>query len=71
MGRITLKEYAKLHGRAHASVRQMALRGSFQTARKEGRDWFIDEEEEYPDNRVKGGEYIGRSQKYYKSKKTV
>ena len=37
----------------------MAHRGSFQTARKESRDWFIDEDEVYPDNRkTQGGKYV-------------
>ena len=36
----------------------MANRGSFNTAEKIGRQWFIEEDEEYPDNRVKHGKYI-------------
>ena len=36
----------------------MARRGSFNTAVKQGRQWFIDENEEYPDNRIKNGKYI-------------
>jgi len=71
MGLIPIKEYASRHGRLHSTVRQMAIRGSFQTAQKLGRDWFIDEDEEYPDNRVKDGKFVGVSQKYYKSKKKV
>lgn len=50
---IPLKEYARRNGRANTSVRQMAQRGSFQTARKIGRDWLIDEDEPYPDHRKK------------------
>lgn len=50
---IPLKEYARRNGRANTSVRQMAQRGSFQTARKIGRDWLIDEDEPYPDHRRK------------------
>lgn len=54
---ITLKEWAIAHGMKPASARQKAGRGGFKTARKIGRDWFIDENEENPDNRVKSGKY--------------
>lgn len=50
---ITLAEYAKRHGRALATVRQKAYRGGFKTARRVGRDWFIDEDEPYTDRRSK------------------
>lgn len=50
---ITLKEYAERHGRALATVRQKAYRGGFKTARRVGRDWFIDEDEPMVDNRRK------------------
>lgn len=36
---------------APATVRQMALRGGFQTARKIGRNWVIEDSEPYPDHR--------------------
>ena len=54
---ISLTEYAKRHNKAASTVRQMALRGGFKTARKVGRDWLIDESEPYPDARVKTGKY--------------
>lgn len=50
---ITLTEYARRHGRALATVRQKAYRGGFKTARRVGRDWFIDEDEPLVDNRRK------------------
>ena len=50
---ISLVEYAKIHGRDPATVRQMALRGGFQTARKIGSKWVIEDYEEYPDHRKK------------------
>lgn len=50
---ISLAEYAKIHGRDPATVRQMALRGGFETARKIGRNWCIEDYEEYPDHRKK------------------
>ena len=56
---ISLKEYAEIHGKAPVSVRQMAQRGSFATAKKIGYSWVIDSDEPYPDNRVKTGKYVG------------
>jgi len=54
---ITLKEWAIAHDINPATARQKAGRGGFKTAQKIGRDWFIDEEEENIDNRVKSGKY--------------
>ena len=65
---ISLVEYAERNGKAPANARQMAARGSFQTARKIGRNWVIDSEEPWPDRRVKTGEYIGWYEKYRKGK---
>lgn len=53
MALITLKEYAERHDRDPASVRQKALRGTFKTVVKIGRDWLIDENEPYSDARRK------------------
>ena len=50
---VPLTEYAKRHGKNPAIARQAAGRGSFQTARKMGRDWFVDEDEPWPDRRVR------------------
>ena len=50
---ITLKEYAKMHKRNPGTVRQKALRGNFKTAVKVGRDWLIDKNEPYTDQRKK------------------
>ena len=63
MAMITLKEYAERHGKNPVIVRQKAIRGGFQTARKFGRDWIIDEEEPYIDNRVTSGKYVGARHK--------
>lgn len=54
---ISLTEYAKANGRNPATARQMALRGSFETARKIGRNWVIEDTEPWPDHRVKTGKY--------------
>ena len=54
---ISLAEYAELHQKDPANARQMALRGSFSTARKIGRNWVIDSEEPWPDRRVRSGKY--------------
>ena len=55
---ISLTEYAKANDRNPATARQMALRGSFETARKIGRNWVIEDGEPWPDHRVKTGKYI-------------
>ena len=55
---ISLVEYAQKHGKDQATARQMALRGGFETARKIGRNWVIDDSEPWPDRRVKTGRYI-------------
>ncbi|WP_155522643.1 hypothetical protein [Anaerosacchariphilus polymeriproducens] len=50
---IPLADYARMHGITTATARQRAARGSFKTARKMGRDWVIDKNEPYIDNRKK------------------
>lgn len=57
MAMISLKAYAEKHGKAPVSVRQKAARGGFNTAQKIGRDWIIDEDEPYADNRETSGDY--------------
>lgn len=52
---ISLAEYAEKNGRKHSSARCMAIRGSFKTARKIGRNWVIEESEPWPDHRYKSG----------------
>lgn len=54
---ISLAEYAELHGKNPATVRQKVLRGGFKTARKIGRNWVINRDEPYIDNREKTGQY--------------
>lgn len=63
---ISLVEYAEKHGKCQESARKMAQRGSFETARKIGRNWVIEDAEPWPDRRVKTGEYIGWHEKYRK-----
>ena len=55
---ITLAEYAKLNGIDPATVRQRAIRGAYQTARKLGRNWVIDKNEPHVDHRIKSGQYV-------------
>lgn len=50
---ISLTEYAQLNGIDPATARQRALRGSYQTARKIGRNWVIDKNELHVDHRIK------------------
>lgn len=49
---ISLAEYAALHGKSESAARRMALRGSFQTAQKAGRNWVVDQDEPWPDRRT-------------------
>ena len=63
MALILLSEYGERHKKSKTAVTKMACRGSFQTAKKVGRQWFIEEDEPYPDNRIKDGRYIGRRKK--------
>lgn len=58
MAMILLKEYAERLGKNHVVVLQKAARGTFETARKIGRQWFIDENEPYVDARIKSGHYV-------------
>lgn len=55
---ISLVEYAQNHQKAPITARKMAMRGGFQTARKIGRNWVIDNAEPWPDRRIKSGKYI-------------
>ncbi len=57
MSKILLSDYAAKHNIAPVTARQRAQRGSYKTAVKIGRDWFIDEDEPHSDNRVKTGKY--------------
>lgn len=45
---ISLSDYAKLHNRNGDTIRRFAENGAFITAKKIGRNWVIDSEEEYP-----------------------
>lgn len=60
---ISIKDYASMHGRDPATVRQKALRGGFRTAKKIGRDWLIDDSEPYEDIRIKNGKYTAKNRK--------
>ena len=55
--KILLKEYCERLGKNPVNARQLIARGSFQTVEKIGRDWFVDEDEPWPDRRVKSGKY--------------
>jgi hypothetical protein len=55
---ISLKEYAKKHGRELSGMRRKAIRCGFTTAVKVGRDWMIDEFEPLTDQRIKHGKYV-------------
>lgn len=64
---ISLMEYAAKHGKDPDNTRKLAAAGRFTTARKIGRNWVIEEEESWPDDRrVKSGAYVGWREKYGK-----
>ena len=65
---ITLKEYAIRNGRNIRGTRNKAYAGDFKTAQKMGRDWIIDENEPYVDQRVTDGKWVGyvRKRSYIK-----
>lgn len=68
MAMITLKEYCIRNGRNLQGSRIKAVKGGFKTAKKMGRDWFIDENEPYIDERVTSGDWVGyvRKRNYVK-----
>lgn len=55
---ISLAEYSRRHGKDPRTVRYKAYSGGFKTARKIGRNWVIDKNEPYIDNRIKSGQYL-------------
>lgn len=61
---ISLIEYAERLGNHPATVRKMAAAGRFETARKIGRNWVIEDAEPWPDNRLKSGKYVGWRARY-------
>lgn len=64
MSLITLKDYAARHGLNAATLRQRILRGGIPEAQKLGRDWFVPEDLELTDHRIKTGEFTGYYDKY-------
>lgn len=73
MALITLKEYAERRGLNAATLRQKILRGGIPEAQKLGRDWFVPEDLELTDRRIKNGIYTGLyeryGKRYYEAKK--
>lgn len=62
---ISLAQYAAAHGKTDSAARRVAIAGRFQTAKKLGRDWVIDENEPWPvDRRVKSGNYADWRKKH-------
>lgn len=57
MEKVTLKQYAEIHGVNLRVLQGKVLHGDFQTAEKVGMIWFISADEEYVDKRVKSGKY--------------
>ena len=44
----SLTKYANMHGKSSDTVRRIAEHGAFYTAKKIGRNWVVDSDEEYP-----------------------
>lgn len=57
MALISLMEYAKKHNRDSRNIRRRAENGKFQTAKKIGNMWVIEEDEPLVDERVKSGKF--------------
>ena len=60
---IPIAEYARRIGKAPITVADKCRRGALPGARKIGRDWFVPADAEYPDLRIKSGNYIGAREK--------
>ena len=58
MALISLAEYAAARGLDARALRQKAAAGRFKTAVKIGRNWAIDSEEPFMDQRIKSGQYV-------------
>lgn len=56
---IPIAEYAARIGKATITVADKCRRGNLPGAVKIGRDWFAPADAEYPDLRIKSGNYIG------------
>ena len=56
---IPLAEYAASVGKSRYTVAQKCQRGSLPGAVKIGNNWLIPANAQYPDNRVKSGQYVG------------
>ena len=56
---IPIAEYAARIGKATITVADKCRRGNLPGAVKIGRDWFVSADAEYPDLRIKSGNYIG------------
>ena len=67
---IPLIEYAKRMGKDPGNTRALARAGRFQTVKKMGRDWFIDENEPWPNNKYKNGQYVGWRKKHSAKEKS-
>ena len=60
---IPIAEYAAKIGKATITVADKCRRGNLPGAVKIGRDWFVPADAEYPDLRIKSGNYIGTRRK--------
>lgn len=54
---ITVNEYAKLHNVTSSAIRHKIASNNLE-AKKIGRDWLINKNEPYVDNRMTSGKYV-------------
>lgn len=60
---IPIAEYARQIGKAAITVADKCRRGTLPGAVKLGRDWFVPADADYPDMRIKTGNYIGQKKR--------
>ena len=60
---IPIAEYAKKIGKATITVADKCRRGALPGAVKLGRDWFVPKDAEYPDYRIRSGNFVGQKRK--------
>lgn len=59
MAMILLADYAAKVGRSTSAVYDKIQRGYLPTAVKVGRQWFVDADAPYSDQRIRSGAYVG------------
>lgn len=66
---VPLAEFARQNGRTDSIARKKCRKGQFETAIKIGKSWFVSPDQEWRDDRVKSGKYIGYRERFKKHEK--